>query len=1305
MQSILGFLNYSTGQRDPKFFASWNTFWKERKLHKLGAGDWASHRDSRPWRRVIEPLEEHLDELTGEEPFHDTDQARRVLRLLGEEFLPAYFEFHRDLLGHWSYDQACQPFFLARCCEVLLAALAEQQDPEQVIPAALKRANDYVGYRPVAVLESKRKLEPYEHEFVCPVPVYVKDAGVAFGPYQAVIEEAMKILRKTPQGILDEAHFDLELLDELAVDPRAYDFSHPVHRRPNYQFGTWDFRRIDENGYYRRYVLQSTILDCIMRRVDTPGEIPKRERAYEAAAVLAGTMLMGSGMSGNRPDTHPSDTHLGKLLQRIAAYRDMFYEGLLQKKGGKHGERLRAERIRLAQAFGAARQGLNHEISRLRARQEIRARVALLYADMGRCDAAAEEVLRIDVASARVRAAIESELITADHAVKEGRFNDAAEALKRAEDFLHRGIQCGALADPWNILGFGGNFDLFVSRQDATRDDRIDILIQLVYRLLSVYGNAWKEAVASGHGDIAEWLKDQSCRVAEWWDQYGSATVSDIDGFYGMEMWEAIQRASRVLRQWREAGTERGDIAFWRQHVDNFMSSDDYAIIVETLLNHGDLVATMGLLVHWVSRAEEVTLGGGLRAFQIYCVRWLAALWQAEQSPAGTASQRWEMTRKFVDYLEANAGEYWSVPRMSSDVPTEERRRKPPQDEEPEDEDDIFRAAFEGMLYRDSTDDGFEGEVADDSHNPLVQELNEELERISDRLLFLITIAHIWHRTAVAVSRINQLDVQRQEMLLQWRKQADRFTEQLLDLADAVFHYRIPDPRGDLESIIDYDQARSTRDMLCERVLETAVEMSAAARVLAAAVPEESQPESDDGEGWQSIYRTVLRAFLLDDAETAGDYWQDLLDRVVAEPILYVHLARGGDPREFFAAQNLQHALGRLVRHAPRLGLIHETLQLLHTVRLMEEGAPAAAAAVTEYDRLYEYACESILLTLLETFRREEHSKRKGIDRIEKLFDMLKVAVERLLEIWLKHSRNIRVSSVEPLNDPEIWSRVKGFIRRYGGELFSQEFMAMQNLRGILHEGVGNYLRSLEEEPYASPVCTSLLEDLASGKLKHRDADACLQLIIEGILENYPEYIDYNGITTQSDYGQNLYMLLEFLRLVAGYYRTLWNLKPVLKTHEILVGEGEYAMADAWELAVKDRTDMIAEELFRQYERLSNEYAIHLPSVYDRLQEQFVQPLLVTRMLELARRVMKADEEEAERAFDELREYVDQLINNVSGFHYHMAEWLEALGDTVERIRDGVSDLEETWEATLFPVKAEKVTARELLRQIEAWRE
>ena len=48
---------------------------------------------------------------------------------------------------------------------------------------------------------------------------------------------------------------------------------------------------------------------------------------------------------------------------------------------------------------------------------------------------------------------------------------------RRSSDLLHRAIECGALVDPWNILGFGGQYSLFPAAENSVYDHRVDELI------------------------------------------------------------------------------------------------------------------------------------------------------------------------------------------------------------------------------------------------------------------------------------------------------------------------------------------------------------------------------------------------------------------------------------------------------------------------------------------------------------------------------------------------------------------------------------------------------------------------------------------------------------------------------------------------------------------------------------------------------------------------------------------------------------------------------------------------------------
>src|SRR5262249_59807967 len=158
--------------------------------------------------------------------------------------------------------------WLMRALEAVLNQGGPWDEEERVVRATLTQLNDYVGYRPVAILETRPRGEPYEHEKLRPIPLYIRGAGVLHGRYRELVERALQVLRGTDGGILADAYFDPELLDELALDPRAYDHGHPADKRPNYRFGEWDPHHIDPKGRYRRFVVRQLLLDALLARVE-----------------------------------------------------------------------------------------------------------------------------------------------------------------------------------------------------------------------------------------------------------------------------------------------------------------------------------------------------------------------------------------------------------------------------------------------------------------------------------------------------------------------------------------------------------------------------------------------------------------------------------------------------------------------------------------------------------------------------------------------------------------------------------------------------------------------------------------------------------------------------------------------------------------------------------------------------------------------------------------------------------------------------------------------------------------------------
>jgi hypothetical protein len=319
------------------------------------------------------------------------------------------------------------------------------------------------------------------------------------------------------------------------------------------------------------------------------------------------------------------------------------------------------------------------------------------------------------------------------------------------------------------------------------------------------------------------------------------------------------------------------------------------------------------------------------------------------------------------------------------------------------------------------------------------------------------------------------------------------------------------------------------------------------------------------------------------------------------------------------------------------------------------------------------------------------------------LVDYLEQLSEPLLQSWMDHSRNIRLSVLESVADASRWQKLKRFIRAHGRDWFTQVFMNYGNLRSILHQGAEAYLRSLEEE-WDEEDRPRLLDELDRG-IPREEAARWLELAIEAVVENYSEYVDYNSTTTQSDRGEMLYTLLDFLRVLASYDRVAWNLKPVVIAHDVLVREGRNGAARIWQQAVAQRTAGIADSHLKRLERLSTQYAMRLPSIADRIGERFVRPLAIDRLCALVR---PAIEElrggRAPKSFRRLEKDVARFTRQPSGVGFDVPSWLEALEDEAARVRARVPE-ERDAQDPAAPVPRTRLSRQEFQRELERWEE
>jgi hypothetical protein len=1326
IERILGYLNFSSGVFDPQFPAAVNQLFESLESSSAGPADGGGETDfPATWRTAVACLRDELQRLkTDSSAFRDVEQATATLDLVADHVLPGYLDFHCDLLFHQTEATLFRPLFFARACEVVLQQGPPWDAAEQIVAASIRQLNDYIGYRPVAVLETQ-KIEPYPHEWCRPVPLYIDGCGVSAGRYRDVVALALQMLRETDEDLLQRALLDPQRLEELAFDPRAYDFDHPVNKRPNYHFGHWDPHLIDNRGYYRRYVVQQVTLDALMERLDDGDGIEPDELLFEAAAVLAGTILMGSGISGSGPDSHDSTVTLARLLPRIAAYRDEFYERLLDRIGGKHGRRLREEASALRQPLGAARQHLNARLARRRAAQLEHVQLAKIYARMGYPDAAKRHADVVPTASARLLCRIDCHLTAAHQQVDRGDIAKATRLAERIMDYLHRGIRCGAIVDPWNIIGFDAQFSLFPALENSIHDHRVDDLIALMEQILGLKSRIWSEASAVENREVCEAIAARMEKTAHWWHQFAAHEVAIVEAPNALDTLSAARHVAHAMGLWHQGGAATGDVAFWAQHAELFDSPKAYALVIEALLDRQDFVSSMALLVSWLECGERIGLEKGDCSFHRLAQHWMRLLWErtTEDSASGTggvetdvsgaldAQRCWTLSSRFLEFLEANAESYWHVPDFDPENTArngaengkgaaDAMTRLFEEDEQDDDESaNLFSAAYESVIYRDSTDDGFDGSVFD-PNQPSEDQLQAESKRIINHLAFLDGLARLWKQVAVGVARHPVPSAQCRAMMQQWYTQAAINRMQLIELGDSVHRRRISRPTGDHDSMVQYDRQRMLKEMLLDRIISTCVDTADAARFILAALATQSEstptePAALDtttlaGEEQQAVGLCAC-VFRLD-ADAVVSRWDGFLKSLAGKPLLYVPLSKGGDPNAIASVRIRQRIIRDLLAWLPRLGLLIETAQLMEAARGMERQEPPGPGAVTEFDELFETGYRAVVCALVAA---SEADGERGAspadaagDRDAQLVENLERATRTLLMSWLAHSRALWLSVMERVKDGAYWRRIVKFIRRYGGDLFTQHFLNIGNLRAILHQGVDTWIRQLEEEVYEE---RPKFVDELDHKLPRHTAIDCLTVILQGIVENYNEYIDYNSTTTQSDNGELLYMLLDFLRLRNEYDRVAWHLKPVVLAHEILLRHGHDGAAESWRAELARQISGEARRFLKRLARLQKKYAMRMRTVADRLNEKFVRPLAIDRIRSLvAPAIHEATRPAASDAFEMLEYEVEQLTQEPSGTGFDIPEWIEALAEEVMRVR-GQSDDEED----VFPI--EDVVPRRIL--------
>ena len=217
-------------------------------------------------------------------------------------------------------------------------------------------------------------------------------------------------------------------------------------------------------------------------------------------------------------------------------------------------------------------------------------------------------------------------------------------------------------------------------------------------------------------------------------------------------------------------------------------------------------------------------------------------------------------------------------------------------------------------------------------------------------------------------------------------------------------------------------------------------------------------------------------------------------------------------------------------------------------------------------------------------------------------------------------------------------------------------------------------------------------------------------------MENYAEYVDYNSTTTQSDRGEMLYTLLDYLRLRASYDRVAWNLQPVVLAHEVLVRSG--LRRGGRKLARRrGRADRRHRRRPPQAVRAAEPQVRHAAAEHRRAAGRAVRAAVAGRSAlcpgaaghgRAAPGRSGAAPSEAppaaadpSGAFRRLEEGIAQFTREISGAGFDLPPWLEALQQEVDRVESQAAD-DEDLPGPELPIPHVRLSREEVRRQVRA---
>jgi hypothetical protein len=667
------------------------------------------------------------------------------------------------------------------------------------------------------------------------------------------------------------------------------------------------------------------------------------------------------------------------------------------------------------------------------------------------------------------------------------------------------------------------------------------------------------------------------------------------------------------------------------------------------------------------------------------------------------------LVRKFFDYLEANAEDYWQVPQWEANANKLAGK---------EEEDSPYSAAYENVTYRDTADDDQEGAIVEGGPVPDV-EWEAEMNRIGKRLRFLHTLAQLWQIAGWRLfGKADESD--KKEALDSWLKTAQENQRRILVLLESIHDHPISGPMGSYDSMVEYDRRRVLKEQLVLMAIAACLANFMAAGALRGALGKASAVQSAKAPAWEPLALRLERDLMNGDGPDAREALPAFIKLFRKEPLIFPSLTEGGHPRQILRVQIAQTILRALLANLPRLGLLRETFHLLKTARDMEKSQTAEGRGITEFNHLFQAAYQGVVEAVVESASSwppapgqllfasqfvvhagypSEAAQDQEKDTDTRLVEILEAITGPFVRLWIEHSRTVLISPLEMIHTEKDWEALKAFVKRYGRDLFHARFMTLANLRGILHGGIDAYLDYLRENP--DPLHPIQLVEELDRQIPREDAVRHLQCIMQTIVTNYEEYKDYNATVPQSDYGDNLHILVDFLRIKVKYERHAWQLRPMSIVHEVLVRKKWGEAAFLWRQSGSLLTQRLAAELLQELAHLENTHGLRLATISDRVEEKFSKDLVFDRLCALIEPAMEKTEAGVQ-AFEVIEKHLENLMAHPTGSGQELPSWLRRLEQEVHLVRFKHSRYAPLAE-NFIQVPRVALSLEEIQRQVQEW--